>query len=381
MVALDWLGIMLAALALIGCGYQLFAAVALNQFFARPRLPTHAKVPVTILKPLHGDEPKLVANLTTFLAQDYDAPVQLLCGVSNPQDPAIGVVRRLQADGSERKIDLIVDPTTHGANAKIGNLTNMLPAARHDILVLCDSDMVVGRDYLATIVAALDQPGIGAVTCLYRGRADTGMSSQVAAGTISYVALPDIIVGLTTRLAMPCMGSTIALRRETLVAIGGFDRFANVLADDYAIGQAIAKTGLRVTVPPILLVHACAEDGARALWRHELRWAATIRSLQPAGYAGSIITNPLPLAILSSAFLGLPGFALVPLSLATRLILARRIDRVAGATTVPLWLLPMIDCFRFAIFVASFFVTTVDWRGARYTMAGDGGISARKAER
>ena len=381
MMALDWLGMMLAALALIGCGYQLFAAVALMRFFARPLASGQSYDAVTILKPLHGDEPKLGANLATCLAQDYGAPVQLLCGVSDPHDPAIGVVRRLQADNPEFAIDLIVDPTKHGANAKIANLINMLPAARHDILILSDSDMVVSRDYLATIVAALDQPGIGAVTCLYRGRADAGIWSQVAAGTISYVALPDIVVGLTTGLAKPCMGSTIALRRETLVAIGGFDRFANVLADDYAIGQAIAKTGLRVTVPPILLVHACAEEGARALWRHELRWAATIRSLQPAGYAGSIITNPLPLAILSSAFLGLPGFALVLLSLATRLILASRVDRLAGATTVPLWLLPLIDCFKFAVFVASFFVTTVDWRSAVYTMAGNGGISARKAER
>ena len=376
MMALHWLGMMLAALALVGCGYQLFAAISLKRFFGRARAPAGFAEAVTILKPLHGDEPMLCANLATCIAQDYGAAVQMLCGVSDPQDPAAGVVRQLRADNPELTIDLIVDAIKHGANAKIGSLINMLPFARHDLLVLSDSDMAVDRDYLATIVAALTQPGIGAVTCLYRGRADAGIWSVVAAGTISYVALPDIMVGIITGLARPCMGSTIALRRETLVAIGGFDRFADVLADDYAIGQAVGETGRRVTIPPLLLVHACADEGAGAVWRHHLRWAATIRSLQPAGYAGSIVSNPLPLAILASVLLGLPGLALVILSLVARFILVRRVDRIAGIASAPLWLLPAIDCLKFAVFVASFFVTKVDWRGARYTMAANGGITA-----
>ena len=375
MMALHWLGMMLAALALIGCGYQLFAAVALKLFCARPRAPGGTAEPVTILKPLHGDEPQLAANLATFLAQNYGVPVQLLCGVSDPQDPAIGVVKRLQAE-HPGSIDLVINPATHGANAKIGNLINMLPSARHDIMIVSDSDMAVGQDYLATIVSTLNQPGVGAVTCLYRGQADTGTWSEIAAGTISYWGLPDIIVGLTTGLAQPCMGSTIALRRDTLEAIGGFDRFADVLADDHAIGQAVREAGLRVVVPPMLLVHACAETSATSLWRHELRWAATIRSLQPVGYAGSIVTNPLPLAILASTLLGPLGVALTLLSLAIRVFLLKRVDRIAGTSTAPLWLLPVIDCLKFAIFFASFFVSTVDWRGARYTMAAKGGIIA-----
>lgn len=375
MVALDWLGMMLAALALIGCGYQLFAVVALQRFFTRPPAPAVPAEAVTILKPLHGDEPELGPNLATFLDQDYGAPVQLLCGVADPQDPAIGVVRRLQAT-HQGAIDLVIDPATHGASAKIGNLINMLPSARHDILILSDSDMAVGRDYLATIAASLAQPGVGAVTCLYRGRADAGFWSSVAAGTVSYVALPDIIVGLTTGLAQPCMGSTIALRRRTLEAIGGLDRFSDVLADDHAIGQAVGEARLCVTIPPLLLVHASADDSAGAVWRHHLRWAATIRGLQPAGYAGSIVTNPLPLAILASTLLGPLGVALTLLSLVIRVFLLKRVDRIAGTSSAPLWLLPVIDCLKFAIFVASFFVTKVDWRGARYTMAANGGITA-----
>ena len=375
MGALDWLGTIFAILAAIGCAYQLFAALAVRRFFAQPLARAIGGDAVTILKPLHGDEARLADNLATCLDQDYDAPVQMLCGVRDPQDPAIGVVRRLQADDPAGKIDLVIEPATHGANAKIGNLINMLPMARHDILVLCDSDMAVDRNYLATIAGALAPPEVGAVTCLYRGRADAGFWSRVAAGAISYAALPDIIVGLTIRLAQPCMGSTIALRRETLAAIGGFDRFADVLADDYAIGQAVTEAGLRVTVPPMLLVHACDDDGFAMLWRHHLRWATTIRRLMPVGYAGSIVSNPLPFALLASAFLPLPALPIVLFSLATRIILARSVDRIAGEGSAPLWLLPVIDCLKFAVFFASFFVTKVDWRGARYTVVPDGGIT------
>ncbi len=376
MGALDWPGTVLAILAAIGCGYQLFAAFAVQRFFTQPLATAKSGEAVTILKPLHGDEPRLAANLATCLDQDYGGPVQMVCGVRDPDDRAIKVVRGLQADNSTRAIDLIVEPATHGANAKIGNLINMLPTARNDIIILCDSDMAVGRNYLATIVGALNQPGVGAVTCLYRGRADGGFWSRVAAGTLSYAALPDIIVGLTTGLARPCMGSTIALRRESLTAIGGFERFADVLADDYEIGQAVARAGLGVTIPPLLLVHACADDGLAMLWRHHLRWATTIRRLLPAGYAGSIVTNPVPLAVLAGALGTSWAVPIMLLSLFTRDFLGRSVDRVAGVGSVSLWLLPLIDCLKFAVFVASYFVTTVDWRGARYTVAADGGISA-----
>ena len=376
MGALDWLGTVFAILAAIGCGYQLFAAFAVQRFFAQPLATAKSGEAVTILKPLHGDEPRLAANLATCLDQDYGGHVQMVCGVRDPHDRAIEVVRGLQADNSTSAIDLVVEPAAHGANAKIANLINMLPKARHDIIILCDSDMAVGRDYLSTILGALDEPEVGAVTCLYRGRADAGWWSRVAAGTISYAALPDIVVGLTTGLARPCMGSTIALRRQTLAMIGGFERFAEVLADDYEIGQAVAAAGLRVTIPPLLLVHACDDGGLGSLWRHHLRWATTIRRLMPAGYAGSIVSNPFPLALLASTFVPSWAAPIVLLSLVARFILARSVDRLAGTSTATLWLLPVIDCLKFAVFVASFFVTTVDWRGARYTVAADGGITA-----
>ena len=407
MDGLHWIGIALATLAALGVAYQAFAFVMLGRFFSAP-LPLAGRVgggpvtaravssvdaptpnpshkrdgdfDVTILKPLYGDEPRLKENLATFLAQDHGGPVQLLCGIGDPSDPARQAVEALQREHPQADITLVVNSVHHGANGKIGNLINMMNEARYGTLVLSDSDMSVGPDYLATLLTVLAEPGVGAATCFYRGRGDSGFWSRISAGIISHVALPDMVVGYTTGLARPCMGSTIALRRETLNAIGGFERFADVLADDHAIGAAVAELGLRVEIPPLLLTHACTETSFAALWRQKLRWAATIRGLQPWGYAGSIITRPLPLALLTALFMPTTGIMLSVAALAVRVIVASRVDRLSGPRTevgsVALWQLPLIDLVDFLVFAASFTVRKIDWRGSRLTIETDGRITA-----
>lgn len=376
MDALQWIGIALATLAAIGVAYQTFAFIMLGQFFRAAATPAPSVASVTILKPLHGDEPRLKDNLGTFLIQDHAGPIQLLCGVGDPADPARRAAEALQGQHPQADITLVADATRHGANGKIGNLINMMPEAKHDTLVLSDSDMAVGPDYLATLLAALAQPGVGAVTCFYGGRGDTGFWSRISAGMISHVALPDMVVGYATGLARPCMGSTIALTPETLEAIGGFARFADVLADDHAIGAAVAERGLKVMIPPLLLTHACTERSFAALWRQKLRWAATIRGLQPWGYAGSIVTRPLSLALLAALFIPAAGAVLYLAALAVRLAVAGRVDRLAAAKPVALWQLPLIDSIDFLVFAASFTVRKVDWRGNRLAIEGDGRIAA-----
>jgi ceramide glucosyltransferase len=399
----DGIGIIFAALAAIGVVYQAFAFVVLGRFFAAPLPPAggagggpvvsgnrartdasiadpsprrEGDIGVTILKPLYGDEPALKDNLATFLAQDHRGPVQLLCGIGDPGDPARHAVEALQRDHPGAAIALVIDPARHGANAKIGNLINMMREARHGALVLSDSDMAVAPDYLSILLVTLAQPGVGAATCFYSGRGDAGFWSRISAGIISHVALPDMVVGHATGLARPCMGSTIALRRETLDAIGGFGRFADVLADDHAIGAAVAELGLRVGIPPLLLTHACAEPSFAALWRQKLRWAATIRGLQPWGYAGSVVTRPLPLALLAALFIPTTGILLSVAALAVRLAVASRVDRLSGFRPVTLWQLPLIDSIDFLVFAASFTVRKVDWRGNRLAIEGDGRIAA-----
>jgi ceramide glucosyltransferase len=367
---------LLVALAIAGCLFEFVAIVLVLRFFGRPPVRSCDSTAVTLLKPLHGIEPRLKQNLASFLDQDYPGPVQMVCGVADRSDAAAAIVEQLQTGWRDQDIVLVVKSTTSFANGKINNLANMAAAARHDTLVLSDSDMAVSPDYLATIVAALAQPGVGAITCAYRGRGDAGNWSKLSAGGISYVALPGVIVGYVTGMARPCMGSTIALRRETLRAIGGFERFADVLADDYAIGEAVAGVGQRVEIAPALLVHGCSERSFAALWRQKLRWSATIRGVAPMRHLGSVVTYPLPLALLGAAFQ--PGVALpVGLaSLAIRLTLAVAVDSRAKERAAPYWMLPVIECIEFLAFAGSFVVRKIDWRGSRLTMQRDGRIAA-----
>jgi ceramide glucosyltransferase len=374
-----WIGSAFAALAVIGIAYQLIALAALRRFFAEPAPRGKGQQAVTLLKPLHGAEPRLAANLGTFLNQDYAGPVQFLFGVEAADDQAVATVSTLRQACPQADITLTTGPRQTGANAKIGNITAMLPFAAHDILILSDSDMVVGPDYLATLLPALEQPGVGAVTCLYNGRADVGVWSAISAAAISYTGLPNMVMALSTAIAQPCMGSTIAIRRETLEALGGFERFADVLADDYAIGEAVAKLGLKVAVPPMLLTHACADASFAALWRQHLRWSATIRAVAPKRHAGSGVIHALPFALLAATFLPLLGAVLIALAFTVRLLVAFNVDRIGGVRRRFILLLPLADMLEFAVFIASLVTRKIDWRGSRLRIVGQGRITDRNS--
>ena len=231
---------------------------------------------MTILKPLRGDEPDLFRNLASFCSQTYPAPVQLIFGVCDANDEAIAVVQRLKASFPDKDLRLVIEPAVHGTNPKISNLINMIPAARHQFIVLSDFDIGVPADYLLRVVAASEEPGVGGVTCLYHGAAVSGFWSKLAALAIDAHFLPSILLGLRAGLAKPCFGPTIALHRSRLNEIGGFEAFSDTLADDYAIGAALREKGLRIAIPPLLMEHSCGESSFAELWRHELRWARTI---------------------------------------------------------------------------------------------------------
>ncbi len=374
MTGAQMIGGMLAVLAVIGLAYQLFALWALQRFFRHPPAKEQSGEAVSILKPLHGAEPRLSENLATFLVQEYGGAVQMVCGVSSADDPAVAAVERLQHPA----IALVINGQRHGSNAKVGNLINMLPAARHDVLILSDSDMAVRPDYLATLLTALNQPHVGAITCCYAGRGDAGFWSRISAGMISHVALPDMVVGKVTGIEQPCMGSTIALRRVTLERIGGFEEFADVLADDNAIGKAVRGLGLHVAIPPIILTHACAEASFGQLWRQKLRWAVTIRQINPWGYFGSVITRPLPLALLAALWLPELAMILGIAVLASRLCVRFMVNKFAESKTLPAYLLPVVDCLEFMVYVAAFFARSVDWRGDALTIIDKGRVAAQE---
>jgi ceramide glucosyltransferase len=190
--------------------------------------------------------------------------------------------------------------------------------------------------------------------------------------------LPSVVASFALGAEQACMGSTIALRRETLEKIGGFAAFADCLADDHAIGMAVRGLGLSVVpVARMILAHGCDEESLGAVWRHELRWAATVRAVNFPGHFGSFLTYPLALSLIAVPLLPVAGGAAVAASLIVRFLLARTIDRITGEPTASKWWLPARDLFSFAVFIASFAARSVDWRGARLRIGPRGQVTAK----
>jgi ceramide glucosyltransferase len=375
-------GLTIAAIvmAAAGCVYALGAALAVRHF-APERASAGTDLPtVTILKPLYGAEASLYENLASFCDQRYDAPVQWIFGVHAASDPAAAVVDRLRAERPDLDLEIIVTAATRGANPKVSNLVGMQRRIRHDVVIVADSDIAVAPDYGKIVVGALMQPGVGLVTCLYRGVGSGGVWGRLASMAIDYRFLPDVLVGLHLGMARPGFGSTLALRRSTLLAIGGFEAFLDQLADDNAIGVAVRGMGLRVAIPSCIVVHTCPEETATELLAHEVRWTRTVRVLSPGGYAGLVITHPLPFALLAAAAgaasdISTTGLTLVALAILCRLVLQIQIDRFLGVHSGRWWLGPARDMLSFAVYVAGCFASVVSWRGVRYRVRADGTLA------
>jgi len=373
-----WIAIASLVVAAAGCVYALGAAMVVRGFAGDSGVLPAALLGVTVLKPLSGAEPGLYEDLASFCEQDYGGPVQILFGVQDSADPAIGVVERLIAQRPGRDLELVRHAPGRCSNPKVANLVALEQRIRHEVVVIADADIAVPRNYLAETMATLALPGVGAVTCLYRGVARGGVWAVLASMGIDYHFLPNVLVGLRLGLAHPCFGSSIALRRETLAAIGGFSAFADFIADDNAIGQAVRTTGSKVAIPPPILAHSCAEQSAGELLRHELRWSRTVRAVDAWGSAGSIVTHPLPFALAGAALtgFGVVGGAMIAAAIACRLVLQLQVDHTLHVSSKRWWLGPARDLLAFGIHVASFFVDVVSWRGARYKVGPDGTLTA-----
>ncbi|MEI9965191.1 MAG: bacteriohopanetetrol glucosamine biosynthesis glycosyltransferase HpnI [Caulobacteraceae bacterium] len=330
------------------------------------------------MKPLRGAQPGLFEALESFLRQDYGGPMQLVLGLHDAADPAAAVAERLRREHPQADIEVVIDGRVHGTNGKVSNLINMLEVARHELLIISDADITVAPDYLSRVAAAAGLRDVGAVTCFYRGQGQAGFWSRLAAMGVSYGFLPNVVLGMALGLANPCMGSTIALDRRLLDEIGGLEAFADVLADDYEIGRAVRARGLRVAVPPLAVTHGCAERRFGELVAHELRWAVTIRRMDPLGHAGSVITHPLPLAVLAAACLGFGPLSVIAIcvALAARLWLIRCVDGATGVDARDWPLLPLRDFVSFGVFVWSLFARNVSWGGTRFAVSSDGKLTA-----
>ena len=376
-VALAALAVACAAAAALGIVYTLAAAVLTGRFFGRAPAPAAGFPAVTVVKAVHGSEWGLLRNLSSFLEQDYPSPVQHLFGAHDPGDPALRVIEELRNRHPKADITVVADPRLHGPNRKVSNLVNMLPQARHDVLVFSDSDVGVARDYLRSVVGELQRPGVGLVTCVYHGQPDPGFWPRLSALATDGHFLPGVVMGVALGMARPCFGQTIAMRRATLERIGGFAPFAHHLAEDHAVGEAARALGLAVAIPPFAVSHACAEKTLASLVSHELRWSRTIRAVDPAGHLGSALVHPFAFAVLAALLSGGAAWslALAAAALAARLALKVRVDRALRRGSRDVLLLPLWDLLALGIFAASFRSSRVTWRGHRFSVDRQGRMS------
>lgn len=362
--------------SVLGTAYWLVAGRLARATLAKPK-PTGGGSPgVSIIKPLHGAHARLSQTLQAYCEQDYTGPVQIVFGVQDEADPAIAVVRQMQAANPNLDIDLVIDGRSHGANRKTSNLVNILAATRHPVLILSDADIVVGPDYARTVVAALAASEVGLVSCFYLGESRAGLWSKLSAMGISYRFTPSAILAKAARLAEPCFGATIALTAETLDRIGGLAPLADHLADDYEIGRAVRDLGMKIALPPLAVTHLCDEASATVFFDRELRSGRTVRHIDPWGYAGSVVTYPLPLALVGLALIGPSPFALAAIAgaLVARFTLKTCIDAATGVRAGSWWLLPVSDLLSFGLFVASFMVNSVGWHGIRFRVSRQGAL-------
>ncbi len=344
-----------------GIGYLAVAFFSVSRF-ARHKIAAPRVLPgITILKPVYGLDVELFENLCSFCEQEYPE-FQVLFGVQRHDDPAIDVIRRVIERYPELDLSLVVRESPLTGNPKIANVANMMPLAKHPILTIVDSDMRVDKRYLLALAAEFDDASVGAATCLYEAAPRDGFASQLAAAGINDQFAPSVLVAALGSLRF-CFGSTMAVRRDVLEKIGGIAALAPHLADDYMLGALVSTHGYRVSLSRYVVRNIICEPTIGALWDHEVRWGRTIRLQRPLGYAASVVTYPLPFALLSF-FCGnaVVSLVLTATVLALRTALQYRMRAVFSPQVFRPWLIPVRDVFGLAVWAGSYFGRNVRWR-------------------
>ncbi len=364
---------LLLALAAGAVVYSVLAAVAARRYLSVAPPELNGFEPVSVLKPLHGAEDELEANLRTFFTQDYPA-YEILIAVRSPQDAAIPVARRLQAEFPQVPSRLLVTGEPPYPNAKVFSLQHMVAEARHDLLVMSDSDIRVTRDMLRIVAAEFQDGTAGVATCPYRavpGRSFWSMLEAVGMNTqfLSGVLTARLVEGM--RFAV---GPTIVARKRVLEAIGGFDRLKDYLAEDFVMGKFAAEQGHGVILSSYVIEHHIGTQAFVANLKHRLRWSRSTRRSRPAGYVGELFTYPLPIALLLWAW----EPRLWPVAALVIALRAWSAHEVAGRvlhdslTARRWWCVPVQDVYSFLVWIVGFFGNHIVWRGRKYYLHADG---------
>lgn len=389
------LAVEVATTALTVAGMCYFAAsMAAARVYAaqRKRRRTAHAAGVSVLKSLKGVDPGMLEAFRSHCRQDYTGEFELLFGVSSAEEPAAETVRALAGEFPERAIRLLVCPERLGANGKVSTLAQMAREARYDVLLVNDSDITVGQRYLERVMAefgpdaaperaedgARQKTGsqVGLVTALYRGRAHGTLASHMEALGIATDFQAGVLLSRMLEGGMRYgLGSTLAVRREALTKIGGFEALADYLADDYELGARVAQAGYRVALCAEVVETSVPAYGWRGFFDHQLRWLRTVRDARPAGYAGLVFTHGLAWALVNVVASGLSPLSIWLLGLAFFLRISQAMTVGAGVLSdrqvLPwLWLLPARDVVAMGLWAAGFAGNEIVWRGERFEVKG-----------
>lgn len=334
---------------------------------------------VTILKPVKGMDAGSYDNFASFCRQHYSGALQLIFAAASPDDPVIPVIEQLISDFPENDISLSVNPAIHGPNYKVSNLINAFPKARHDIIIVCDSDIRVEPDYLQSVTGHFSDPEVGLVTSLYRTSSVPGVATALEATGFTAEMIPNVLVALQLEGLSFALGASMAVRREALESIGGFHALADYLADDYQLGNKIHLAGWRIALDSCFVESMIKAENLMSVLSRQLRWARTMRVSRPGGYLASGITLPFPAALLATLIA--PSLALALSAAgslyAVRMLVCTILSRsFVGDALFPrwLWLLPLRDMLAFFTWALSFLGNRVEWRGSRFLLRPGGKI-------
>jgi ceramide glucosyltransferase len=392
----------LAALALLSL------ALALWQWLAARRFPLHRRVTepsstpaggdeaptlaaerrpaITSLKPLKGCDATTAESLQSWFNQNYPGQIQILFGVADASDPVCKIVRELIEKNPGRDAQLVVCAESLGANGKVSTLIQLERLAKHPLILVSDADVRVPPDFLANITAPLRDSKVGLVNCFYRlaNPATTAMRCEAVAINADFWS--QVLQSTNLKPLDFALGAAMLTRRKLLEEIGGFAAWVNCLADDYQLGHRIAQRGHRIALCPVVVECWDAPMNWCEVWKHQLRWARTIRVCRPLPYFFSILSNatlwPLLWLIASlvwSKTLCAPLIAVVCLLI--RMVLAQNLQRrfmQSRDNIAPPWLAPVKDLQQAAIWAGAFLGNTVEWRGQKMCLRRDGTLIAEK---
>jgi len=361
--------IVAAVLALCGMGFYALCLLAARKFLRDSQKPAPAFTPpVSILKPLRGVDPQMYESFRSHCVQDYPE-YEIIFGVSEADDPAVDAVYQLMQEFPNCKIQLVVCPQVLGTNRKTSNLVQMLPHARHENVLINDSDIYVTPDYLRRVMAPFASPKVGMVTCPYRGIAADTLGSKLESVGIS----TDFIAGVLAARQVEdgihfALGSTLAMSRTALEAIGGLEPLVDYLADDFELGNRISRAGFEVVLVDVVVETHLPTYSFRQFFEHQMRWARSTRDSRRRGYVGILLTFGLPWAVISVLLSGGLWWSWAVLAAAAALRTAVAVQVGVGivhdrSVWRHLWLIPLRDLIAFWVWFASFAGHQVHWRG------------------